>query len=249
MLNVTDTDTFSIDLSQSWTIETISARNINKPQAMTAARRPPLWYNPQSNLVMERGGWAYVADASLFLWSFTPDGEGGAAWSLDQSSAAAQQLSPTFGSAFTASATNFYGLSGAVPGVLNTSSDPLNPYGFAASEGLVTYDFASSGWENTSSLGGSQAGYFVQSQALFMPNFGKAGLLAILGGDSPLNQSYEYEEGASLVDMSNITIYDVDSDTWYYQIATGSVPPPRSEFCVAGLAPTDNSSYEMYANT
>jgi hypothetical protein len=242
---VIDTETLSIDLSQSWTIQTINARNVSRPAAMTAARRPPLWYDPQSNHVMERGGWAYAADPSYFLWSFIPDGSGGADWSLDQSSPAAQQLSATFGSAFTASGNNFYSLGGAVPGGLNTSSDPLNPYGFDALEGLVTYDFASSEWTNTSSLGGSQTGYSVQSQALSMPDFGKAGLLAILGGESPTNQSYLYEEGAALVDMSNITIYDVESETWYYQTATGSVPPPRSEFCAVGSAPTDNSTYEM----
>jgi hypothetical protein len=212
---------------------------------MTTARRPPLWYNPQSNQVMERGGWAYTADYPYLLWSFAPDGSGGANWALDQSSPAAQQLSATFGSAFTGSANNFYSLGGAVPGVLNTSSDPLNAYGFEALEGLVIYDFASSGWKNTSSLGGSQTGYSVQSQVLSMPDFGKAGLLAVLGGESPMNQSYEYEEGAALVDMSNITIYDIESDTWYYQTATGSVPPPRSEFCAVGSAPTDNSTYEM----
>ena len=194
---------------------------------------------------MERGGWAYVADASLFLWSFTPDGKGGAEWSLDQSSSAAQQLPATFGGAFTTSAAGFHSLGGAVPGAINTTSDPLDNFGFAASEGLITYDFASSGWKNTSSFGGSQAGYSVQSQAVSMPNFGGAGLLAFLGGDLPPNQTYLYEAGAALVDMSNITIFDIDSGTWYHQIATGDVPPPRSEFCAVGSAPTDNSSFEV----
>jgi hypothetical protein len=194
---------------------------------------------------MERGGWAYTADSSYFLWSFSPDGSGGANWALDQSSPAAQQLAATFGSAFTASANSFYSLGGTIPGALNTSSDPLNPYGFEALEGLVTYDFASSAWKNTSSPGGSATGYSVQSQGLSMPDFGRAGLLAFLGGESPTNQSYQYEVGSDLVDMSNITIYDVESGTWFYQTATGSVPPPRSEFCAVGSAPTDNRTYEM----
>jgi len=242
---VTDTDTYSIDLSQSWTIDTVNANIISKPQAMTPVRRPPLWYDPQANSVMERGGWAYTAGASYFLWSFTPDGQGGGQWSLDQSSAAAQLLLATFGGAFTTSPTGFYSLGGAVPGALNTSSDSLNPYGFAATEGLITYDFASGGWNNISSFGGSQTGYSVQAQAVSMPNFGKAGLLAFFGGDSPSNQSYLYEAGAALVDMSNITVYDTHSDTWYYQTATGDVPPPRSEFCAVSSSPTDNSSYEV----
>jgi hypothetical protein len=231
---VTDANTYSIDLSQSWTIDAVNANTIPKPQAMAPVRRPPLWYDPQSNRVIERGGWAYTAGASYFLWSFTPDGQGGA-----------QLLLATFGGAFTASPTGFYNLGGAVPGALNTSSDSLNPYGFAATEGLITYDFASGEWNNISSIGGSQTGYSVQSQAVSMPDFGKAGLLAFLGGDSPSNQSYLYEAGAALVDMSNITVYDIHSDTWYYQTATGDIPPPRSEFCAVGSSPADNSSYEM----
>ena len=236
------TDTFSIDLSQSWTIGTMNARNISKPLAMAPVRRPPLWYDPSSDLVMEIGGWAYAVDASLFLWSFTPDGKGGADWALDESSAAAQQISATFGAAFIATANSFHSLGGAIPGVLNTTYDP---YGFMASEGLISYDFASSVWKNTSSLSASQAGYSVQGQAMAMQDFGKRGVLAFLGGDSPPNQTYLYEAGAALMDMSNITIYDVDSDTWYHQIATGDIPPPRSEFCAVGSAPTDNSSYEV----
>lgn len=240
------TETFSIDLSQSWTIETVNAQTISRPLAMAGVRRPPLWYDPQSNLVMERGGWPYSADAALLLWSFTPDGQGGAEWAIDPSSPAAQQFTATFGGAFTASATGFYNLGGAVPGVFNTTSDP---YGFEASEGLITYDSASSEWKNTSSLGafGSPTGYSVQSEAVSIPNFGNAGLVAFLGGDSPPNQTYLYEAGAALVEMSNITIYDIDSGAWYYQTATGDVPPPRSEFCAVGSAPSDNSSYELYA--
>lgn len=239
---MTDTNTFAVDLSQSWTTDSISALSISKPPAMSPVRRPTLWYDPQSNLVMERGGWPYEADASLFLWAFTPDGKGGADWTLDQSSPAAQQLSATFGSAFTTSPTGFYSLGGALPGVVNDTSDP---FGFEALEGLVAYTFASSGWQNTSSVGSSQAGYSVQGQAISMPDYGKTGLLAFLGGDTPPNGTYFYEEGAALVDMSNITIYDIASDTWYYQTATGSIPPPRSEFCAVGSAPADNSSYEM----
>jgi hypothetical protein len=193
---------------------------------------------------MERGGWAYSADPTFFLWSFSPDGRGGARWAVDQSSLAAQRLSATFSSAFTASADNFYSLGGVVPGALD-GSDPLNPFGHEALEDFVTYNFASGAWKNTSAQDASQTGYSVQRQGLSMPDFGKAGLLAFLGGESPTTQSWEYQYAWDLVDMSNITIYDVESDTWFYQMATGSVPPPRTEFCAVGSSPTDNSTYEM----
>ena len=114
-----------------------------------------------------------------------------------------------------------------------------------STEGLLTYDSGTSNGSNFPSLGASQSGYSVQAEAVYMPNFGKAGLLAFLGGDSPPNQTYGYEQGSALVDMSNITIYNPQSDSWYHQTATGSVPPPHSEFCTVGSAPTDNSTYEM----
>lgn len=202
---------------------------------MSLVRRPPLWYDPSKNMVMERGGWGYDDLASYDLWSFSPDGKGGADWSLNgTASSDAAQLTATFGGAFTASTTEFYSLGGVLPQDLGV-----------ALEGLTTYDFATDTWRNATAQPSSQSGYSVQGQAAFMPNFGQAGLLVFLGGDSSPNQTYYYEAGAALVDMSNITIYDPASRAWYHQIATGSVPPPRSEFCVAGSAAKDNSSYEM----
>jgi hypothetical protein len=225
--------TLSISLSQPWTIGTADVSINPKPAGMTQVRRPYMWYEPAENIVYERGGWAY-SGGSYSLWSFQPDGQGGSDWQPAAGNSIAEQYTSTFGSAFTASDANFYSLGGAISGSIGT---PV--------QGLLTYDFATSAWNNASSGGASPNGYSVQSEAVFMPNFGNAGLLAILGGDSPYNQTYYYEEGVSLVDLSNITIYDPDSGTWYHQTATGSVPPPRSEFCAVGSAPPDNGTYEM----
>ena len=182
---------------------------------------------------MERGGWSYDAGASFDLWSFSTDASGAVVWSLNgTASDNAAQLASTFGGSFTSSSTHFYSLGG----IQSDTSTCV--------EGLTTYDFAADTWSNSTSLTASQSGYSVQGQGVFMPNFGK-GLLAFLGGDSPPNQTYDYEAGVALVDMSDITIYDTASGAWYHQTATGSVPPPRSEFCVVGSAAQDNSSYEM----
>lgn len=197
---------------------------------MPPVRRPPLWYDPFTNVVMERGGWAYNVAAVSGPYGL---------WSLNGTvSANATQLAPTFGGAFTASTTHFYSLGGTIPSYRPSYVD-------VALEGFTTYDFATGNWTNSSSLASSKSGYSVQAQATFLPNFGDKGLLVFLGGDSPPNQTYQYEAGAALVDMSNITIHDPASGTWYHQTATGSVPPPRSEFCAVGSAAKDNSSYEM----
>jgi hypothetical protein len=234
-LNPTVNNTLSIDLTQPWTVSTVNALFAPKPSTMAPVRRPYLWYDPVSNLIYERGGWAYDGDSYSYpLWSFQPDVEGGVVWNVAQDTSAAEQYTSTVFSAFTASNANFYSLGGVL------SSDIDNTV-----EGFLTYDFGTSGWSNSSSAGAAQSAYSVQAEAVFIPNFGKMGLLAFLGGDSPPNQAYQYEKGAALVDMSNITIYDPDSETWYHQTATGSIPPPRSEFCAVGSAPTDNSTYEM----
>ena len=232
-LNLTVNSTLSIDLSQSWTVSTVGALLTPKTSGMTLVRRPYMWYDPVSNFVYERGGWAYNEN-SYSVWSFQPDGHGGLNWSVAQDNSVAQQYTPTVFSAFTASNANSTSLGGVVSGEGNTTVG-----------GLLTYDFGTSSWSNSSSAGAAQSTYSVQAEAVFMPNFGKAGVLAFLGGDSPPNQTYYYEQGSALTDMSNITIYDPDSQTWYHQTATGSVPPPRSEFCAVGSAPTDNGTYEM----
>jgi hypothetical protein len=201
---------------------------------MTLVRRPYAWYDAVLKYVFEGGGWAYDAGSSYSLWSFQPDGQGSGVWNVAQANSVAEQYQPTFGSAFTASNAGFYSLGGVVSGDTAVSV-----------EGFLAHDFGTSSGSNSSSLGASQSGYSVQAEAVFMPNFGKAGLVAFLGGDPPPNQTYKYEQGATLVDMSNITIYDPQSDNWYHQRATGSVPPPRSEFCAVGSAPTDNGTYEM----
>jgi hypothetical protein len=232
-LNPTVNSTLSIDLAQPWTVSAVNALLAPKPSAMTPARRPYLWYDPVSNFIYERGGWGY-SENPYSLWSFQPDGEGGVVWNVAQDTLVAEQYISTAFSAFTASNANFYSLGGVL------SSDV-----YTTVEGFLTYGFGTSRWSNLSSAGAAQSAYSVQAEAVFIPNFGKMGLLAFLGGDSPPNRAYQYEQGAALVDMSNITIYDPDRDTWYHQTATGSIPPPRSEFCAVGSAPTDNGTYEM----
>ncbi len=233
--------TLFFDLGQSWSISSVEPQNISKPAGMAGVRRPPLWYDPTQTLLMQRGGWGYDTDSS-YLWSLDASGAPDTEWVNNEGSPAAQQLDPTFGGAFTASTTHFYSLGGA-----DVSSGGGDPSEISlAIEGLTVFDFESGVWHNKSSLeSSSQGGYSVQAQATFMPNFGQAGLLAFLGGDSPPNQTYQYEAGAALVDMSNITIYDPTSNTFYHQTATGAVPPPRSEFCAVSTSAADNSTTEM----
>jgi hypothetical protein len=241
--------TLSIDLSQPWTPSNVSANANGKPPTMLHSRRPIIWYNPFTTSVYEWAGW--TEDAAVIsqyqLWTFIPDGHGSASWSLSTPPSTNEgSVMPTFGSAWAASTTELYSLGGAEP-ISGSSSSYNNGYNFPTISlfGLITVDLSSNTWHNVSSAGASPSGYLDQSQAVFVPNFGTNGLFVVLGGDTPPNQTYYYQAGESLAPMSNVVIYDVESDNWYVQTATGDVPPPRSEFCMVGASSSGNSSYEM----
>ena len=111
--------------------------------------------------------------------------------------------------------------------------------------GFTTFNFTSNTWNNGSSSGATNDGYSALAQAAYIPNFGSNGMFVSLGGDEPPNDYFGYEKGGTLADMSNITLYDIGTETWYYQETSGPAPPGRSEFCMVGSASSDNSSYEM----
>lgn len=192
-----------------------------------------MWYDGKADTVFSGGGWSYYSSPDYSLWSFQPDGEGGASW--HEPSGNAQEYTPTFGSAFTANNDTFYSLGGA-----NSNDVPTTVVG------LATFAFDTDSWNTESSAGASQSSNSVFAEAVFMPNFGERGLIAFLGGESPRNSTYAYETGTDMVDMSNITIYDTRTQAWYHQTATGDIPPIRSEFCAVGNAPSDNATFEIF---
>lgn len=232
--------TLSFDLSQSWTIGSVEPKVTTKPSDMMLVRRPYMWYDGPVSTVFSGSGWAYQTSESYALWSFQPDGQGGASWHISGNSNT-QQFTPTFASAFTSSDISFYSLGGASVSVLNDSG-LVN----TTVSGLATFGFGAGAWNTQSSAGASQSGNSVFAEAVFIPNFGEQGLITFLGGESPPNSTYEYETGAALVDMSNITIYDPKTQAWYHQTATGDIPPPRAEFCAVGNAPNDNATFEIF---
>ena len=113
-------------------------------------------------------------------------------------------------------------------------------------QGLLSYNYVTSDWTNTSSIGFASSGFSVLGEASFVPNFGEEGLLVFLGGESPPNVSYQYQEASALVGMAAVPLYDIHTGTWHHQAATGDVPPGRTGLCVVGASPVDNSSYEMW---
>lgn len=127
-----------------------------------------------------------------------------------------------------------FALGGTLPFAVNDgSSTALTAY---SQQGLVT--FGKGTWSNQSSAAASSTGYLNQAGASYMPQFG-SGFLAFVGGQIPGSITAI----DSLADMSNITLYDVVSGTWYSQSTTGDTPSPRMAFCSVGASSGD--SFEM----
>jgi hypothetical protein len=223
--------TISIHLAQAWTNSTVQSYSIDTQRSVNDghwSKRPSLFYDPHSDKIVQWGGWPYDNGDLSYSFSFTPNNHGTVTWYKDDTPITndVDQTSPAiFGAASVTSNSSFYCLGG------NIAEPSASPY--VAVQGLIEYEFGSDKWTNTSSLSATASGYLVGGQAAFTPDFGQAGFLVFIGGSDPDTQAFN-PDGAPLVDMSNITLYDLEQKTWYHQTATGTIPPPRQFFCSVG---------------
>ncbi|KAI9760361.1 MAG: hypothetical protein M1840_002554 [Geoglossum simile] len=229
--------TFAIPLSASWTSSSVEAVVNDKPTGLDYSRKPAVWYDPVDGSVFSWGGFTYSNANSKTMWAFRPDGRGGAVWEQRYSSNSSfwTHFTSPGGSLAATTPLGFYSLGGAL--IKNNSPNFAMP-------GLVVYDFREKTWSNLSAAAYASCGCAVLGQAQFVPRFGQDGLLTMLGGDSP--DDHIYKTGGSIKDLSNVTVYDIHNQMWYYQTATGDVPPPREQFCMVSALGTDNSTYEIF---
>ncbi|OAL18112.1 hypothetical protein AYO22_10977 [Fonsecaea multimorphosa] len=239
--------TISIDLTQAWTNATVQnyAKETQRPVTDGHwSKKPALFYNPSSNVIVQWGGWPYNNGDQSYEFVFTPNANGTVNWiqSTTPVTNSQNQTSPAvFGSAFVSSNLALYSLGGVM-------AEPSAPPDLAV-PGLLEYNFAGNNWTNTSSLNASTNGYLVGAQAAYTPGtdeggFGSAGYLVFIGGSDPATQ-YLDPQSPSLVDMSNITLYDLGGQTWYHQTTTGTIPPPRQFFCSVS-ATSIQATFEIF---
>ena len=100
--------------------------------------------------------------------------------------------------------------------------------------GLIAYNQSSNTWSNMSSAGFSVYGTSIFGNAEFVPNFGPSGVLIFFGGQDSGPILWN-DEAQNFLHFSNISIYDIASETWYWQTATGSVPPDSIMSCTTGV--------------
>lgn len=86
---------------------------------------------------------------------------------------------------------------------------------------------------------------------VYIPNYGKHGILVAIGGINDLSGSEYPHALASYVSMNEILIYDINGyyenyNGWYTQKASGDVPGHRVDTCVIVESLPDNSSHSIY---
>lgn len=227
--------TLSIDLSGSWIASSVVINAFNKPSDLPNAQASTLWYNANASSVLSFGGQTYGA-SSTTTWALHPDGTGAGSWSqVSFNDPNWQSIGrPAYG-LDAASSTAGYSLGGTV-----SNGDGSKNY---AVPGLVTFDFASGKWSNLSTIGTySASGLAVGGSSQFVPLYGKSGVILMIGGSIP---SAPGDTDGPLRVLSNITVFDVATQKWYSQTATGDVPQARNVTCVVGAQGSNGSSYEM----
>jgi hypothetical protein len=231
----------TVDLTSSWTNQTVTGVTVDTPDGMPYVRQPMLYYDKARNKISRFGGWPYqTTDFPSVLWSFTP-GNNNPQWKNETSPSAdglGQDSMSPFASANAFTNDTFYAFGG------NTVVPDSLPE-IIALPGMATRDFSAESWTNRTADLPDQSKYRTQGKMTFAPNFGDAGYLVMVGGESPPEAAATYETGSFMTDMATISLYDIASQKWFTQTATGDIPPPRSEFCAVGSPSKDGKTFEM----
>ena len=237
--------TLTIPLDKSWSNSTLEIVSTDNPSDFPILSVQSLWWDGEySQSLYAFGGGTSITETDtvdpLSVWMFLPEekvwaerfGPDANIWqNLTRSSRCGSVYTPNAGFCL-----------GGYSGPYSTDVDP--PPMDTPLQGMIQFNFESLTWDNVSSTGASQQGFLVSSQMEYIPAYGKEGILVSMGGDAPVSQD-QYYPGSNQMPMSDITIYDIKSQQWYSQTATGDVPDGRSEFCSIIAHGGDNESWEM----
>ena len=119
-------------------------------------------------------------------------------------------------------------------------------------QGLITFDESTQGLLNSSTSSLNQDGTAVGSFVTLIESLGSEGVLVAFGGvmNTPGTPTGLGDEDLADPTMhwqlNNISVYDISSQKWYQQSATGDVPPWRYVGCSVVVSAPDKSSYSIY---
>ena len=206
------------------------------------------WNDESEQIVYSHGGWISGLNVSTSpypsvttFWAFVANNTYGTWQDFNQSfdSVFDSLTRPSFGSA-TSGAIGGFGLGG-----YETSNSGLETVHLTSpvpSPGLQFYNFTAKSWYNNSGEGYTTFGTSAYAGAVYLPAWGAAGLVAIFGGQTTTNRT-NFVDGANYLPMSNISLFDVSSGSWYYQEASGNIPSQRDRFCVVGASGGDKTTF------
>lgn len=234
--------TLSIDMSKSWTNDSVPIRVLDKGNA-PQLNKQVLWPSSDNETFFAFGGEESYLDnpwypPDILLWQFTADGGGGGKWDVFNPSTDSiffNLTRPTDGLAGVVDNTGYI-----VGGYTNSHSSIATDYQMDNIEipNIASFNITSGEWNN-----GTAPAYLERQNGTYgmihpVPTFGPAGLLAMTGTT--------FTDG--LVDpLSNITLYEPSGKTWYTQTASGDIPNGRDHPCTVGVR-GDNGTYEMYVD-
>ncbi|KAL8891757.1 MAG: hypothetical protein Q9215_001295 [Flavoplaca cf. flavocitrina] len=243
VVNQYASNTLSIDLSQDWVNSSVVFNSITKPAGAPLLSDSSLWYD-QDNDIFYSG---FTGRSSLFgdqpdpppisVWSFKPDGAGGGSWKVDISPDDpkwSRRTRTDWG--YTASGGGSALVLGGVlnpwttPASMNVKEDVLVP-------GLIEFNMTKKGFYNSSATGFNAKGVGGRGAMHYVPSFGPNGLFLVMGGT-------DFSDPDQNIAFDNIWVYETLENRWYNQTATGSLPAGRRNFCLAGIAST-NETYEI----
>ncbi|KAL8824189.1 MAG: hypothetical protein Q9191_005232 [Dirinaria sp. TL-2023a] len=119
-------------------------------------------------------------------------------------------------------------------------------------QGLLTFDESSVNFQNDSTTGLNDFGTLAEGFLALIESVGSKGVLVAFGGFSnaaakAMNVTDDQLLSPSLHrNLSTISIYDIDSQTWFQQTATGDVPRWRYIGCSVLVSAPDQSSHSIY---
>ncbi|PKS06218.1 hypothetical protein jhhlp_006964 [Lomentospora prolificans] len=236
--------TLSIDLSKSWSPDSVEIRTISKsgPRLMGQG----VWPDADGGSFYVWGGHSKNGQdgkelTTTSVWRFLADGEGAGSWTKEMP--ANPEVYDSFqlsegGAYATAHNTGFW-IGGVATGWTQFRRGNTQPI-----SGMASFNMADKTWRNDTAFDVSNFGTLSTGTAEYVADFGPNGLIFVLGG-----ATYTILAGDrppdGYRDFRNLTFFDPVSREWYWQSSTGDIPSPRLEFCTVGVSSPDGT-YEIF---
>ena len=233
--------TLSLDISKSWTDpRNLQFQAFEKPKS-GMYNFGALWYDEKRKEVFSFGGEESYLDgaqapyADLSTFKLTPTDNGSGTWVQNSSDTTVPFTQPgitrPFGGASAQSNTTAFYLSGYASSYSSDKTRFLTT--FVPTPGLITYEFATGAWTNTTIDPALSVGLpnsvFEWGGMEYLPGLGPNGMLVVWGGDTSSRSIYR--QGIDVRPMDSVTLHDPVSKQWYTQQIAGTTPSPRSRFC------------------